>query len=105
MQPRDAAHINRILTAALDKKGLDPVALDYHASKHVLLPLGGSYAAQHDPDSFSGLVGMLTGAQGFINANGGIAGAPTRLGDANIDVVSRIAAARSFPRRVLRGVR
>ncbi len=35
MQPRDAAHINRILTAALDKKGLDPVALDVHAVSSV----------------------------------------------------------------------
>jgi hypothetical protein len=85
--------------------GLDPVALDYYASKHVLLPLGGSYAAQHDPDRFSGLAGMLSGAQGFINANGGIAGVPARLGDANIEVVPRNAAAWTFPRRVLRGVR
>jgi uncharacterized protein (DUF362 family) len=85
--------------------GLDPVALDYYAGKHVLVPLGGTYAAQHDPDRFSGLVGMLTGAQGFINANGGIAGVPARIGDANIDLVTRNASARRFPRRVLRGVR
>lgn len=98
--PPETTHRSNVLLA-----GLDPVALDYHASKHVLLPLGGSYAGQHDPDAFSGLIGMVTGAQGFINANGGIEGAPTRLGDANIEVLSRMAAARGFPRRVLRGVR
>ena len=85
--------------------GLDPVALDYNASKHVLMPLGGSYVGQHDPDHFSGLVGMLTGAQGFINANGGVAGNPVRLGDANIEVIARNALGSTFPRRVLRGVR
>lgn len=68
--------------------GLDPVALDYHAARHVLLPLGGSQAAQHDPDSFSGLVSLLKGAQDFINANGGIHGVPTRQGDANIQLIS-----------------
>jgi hypothetical protein len=98
--PPETTHRSNVLLA-----GLDPVALDYHASKHVLLPLGGSYAGQHDPDTYSGLIGMLTGAQGFINANGGIAGTPTRLGDANIEVVSRMAGARGFPRRVLRAIR
>jgi uncharacterized protein (DUF362 family) len=85
--------------------GLDPVALDYYASKHVLLALGGSNGWQHDPDRFAGLVDMLAGAQGFINANGGVAGVPARVGDANIEVLSRNVAARGFPRRVLRGVR
>ena len=84
--------------------GLDPVALDYHASKHVLLPLGGTYAGQHDPDRFSGLVGMLTGAQDFINGSGGLAGVPARQGDENIEVLSRSAVPFRFPRRVLRRV-
>ncbi len=68
--------------------GIDPVALDYYASKHVLLPLGGYNAQQHDPDSFSGLINHLTGARDFINANGGIGGEPTNLGDDNIEVIS-----------------
>ena len=68
--------------------GNDPVALDYYGSKHVLLPLGGSRAYRHDPDSSPGLINHLTGAQGFINANGGIGGEPTRMGDDNIEVVS-----------------
>ncbi len=68
--------------------GLDPVALDYYASKHILLPLGGSRAQEHNPDSFSGLINHLHGAQDFINANGGIGGEPTHVGDANIEVIS-----------------
>jgi hypothetical protein len=68
--------------------GIDPVALDYYGSKHVLLPLGGSRAHEHDPDSFPGLIDHLTGAQDFINADGGIGGEPTRMGDDNIEVFS-----------------
>jgi hypothetical protein len=68
--------------------GTDPVALDYYGSKHVLLPLGGSRAHEHDPDSFPGLINHLTGAQDFINANGGIGGEPTRMGDDNIEEFS-----------------
>lgn len=95
--PPETTHRSNVLLA-----GLDPVALDYHGSRHVLLPLGGGYADEHDPDRFSGLTGMLSGAQGFINANGGIAGVPTRQGDDSIEVVARSAVADRFPRRVLR---
>jgi hypothetical protein len=85
--------------------GVDPVALDYHASKHVLLPLGGGFAGQHDPDRFAGLVNMLDGAQSFLNATGGVAGSPAVQGDANIDVIARTAPQAAFPRRVLRRAR
>jgi uncharacterized protein (DUF362 family) len=66
--------------------GIDPVALDYYASKHVLLPLGGKLENQHDPDSFSGLINHLSGALNFINANGGIGGEDVHMGDENIEV-------------------
>jgi hypothetical protein len=66
--------------------GLDPVALDYYASKHILYPLGGSYAHEHNPDSFAGLINHLSGARDSINAYGGIGGEDVRLGDENIDV-------------------
>jgi hypothetical protein len=72
--------------------GYDPVALDYYGSKHILLPLGGDRAEEHDPDSFPGLINHLTGARDFINSHGGIKGEPTRLGDDNIQVISRSAA-------------
>jgi len=68
--------------------GIDPVALDYYASKHVLLPLGGNGAQEHDPDSFAGLSNHLIGARDFINAHGGIKGKPAVLGDNNIEVIS-----------------
>lgn len=69
--------------------GLDPVAMDYYASKHILLPLGGSLRTRHDPDEYSGLSSMLSGARHFINTNGGIGGSPAQSGDANIEVVTR----------------
>ncbi len=81
--PPEATRRTNILLA-----GTDPVALDYYASKHVLLPLGGSRAHEHDPDSFSGLINHLTGARDFINANGGIGGEPALMGDDNIEVIS-----------------
>lgn len=71
--------------------GVDPVALDYYGSKHILYPLGGNRAQYHNPDSYSGLINHLTGARDFINANGGIGGEPTRLGDNNIEVIARSA--------------
>ncbi len=71
--------------------GMDPVALDYYASKHVLLPVGGDRAHMHNPDSFLGLFNHLGGAQSFINANGGIDGLPAVQGDENIEVVARSA--------------
>jgi uncharacterized protein (DUF362 family) len=72
--------------------GTDPVALDYHASKHVLLPAGGSRAHMHNPDSFAGLIHHLGGAQTAINNNGGITGLPAVQGDENIEVITRSAA-------------
>jgi len=77
--------------------GTDPVALDYYASKHILFPLGGSKAYEHDPDSFPGLINHLTGARDFINDHGGIRGEPTRLGDDNIEVISTSASQEPFP--------
>ncbi len=68
--------------------GIDPVAMDYYASKHVLLPLGGKFESQHNPDTFSGLINHLGGALDFINANGGIGGQDVHLGDENIALFS-----------------
>lgn len=68
--------------------GIDPVALDYYGSKNVLSPVGGDRAHMHDPDSFQGLIGHLTGARDFINANGGIQGKPVHMADSSIEVVS-----------------
>ena len=68
--------------------GIDPVALDYYAAKHIMLPLGGAIAREHNPDSSSGLMNLLEGARDFINANGGIGGRLASLGDENIEVIT-----------------
>lgn len=67
--------------------GHDPVALDYHANKHILLPLGGENAANHDPDGNPRLVSVYAQAQATINGAGGIRGRRVQSGDENIDVV------------------
>lgn len=67
--------------------GFDPVALDYHASKHILFPLGGAFENEHNPDSYPGLINLLNGAIEFINNNGGIRGKPVQKGDENIAVL------------------
>jgi hypothetical protein len=71
--------------------GMDPVAIDYYASKNVLLPLGGASSRDHDPDSSGGLKAHLEGARDFINANGGIGGQTSNSGDENIEVISATA--------------
>ena len=68
--------------------GHDPVALDYHANKHILLPLGGNSAGSHDPDNNSRLVSVYTQAQEVINAAGGIRGRKVRTGDDQIRVIA-----------------
>ena len=68
--------------------GIDPVALDYYAAKHIMLPLGGARASEHDPDSFSGLINHLEGARDFVDAHGGIGGRPASLGDGDIEVIT-----------------
>lgn len=71
--------------------GLDPVALDYYTSKHILYPIGGSKQSRHNPDTHSGLINHLTGAQDYINTHGGIRGESVNQGDANIEVITRVA--------------
>ena len=64
--------------------GLDPVAIDYYAAKHILYPLGGSQQSRHHPDTYSGLTRDLGQAETWINTHGGEA----NQGDANIDVIA-----------------
>jgi len=67
--------------------GHDPIALDYHACKHILLPLGGANAAGHDPDRNPRWRSVYAQAQDTLNAAGGIGGRRVQLGDANIQVI------------------
>ena len=68
--------------------GHDPIAIDYHANKHILFPLGGNNAASHDPDNNPRLVSVYKQAQDTINDAGGINGKMTQSGDDNIQLVS-----------------
>ena len=71
--------------------GHDPVAIDYHANKHILLPLGGNNAANHDPDRNPRLASVYRQAQETINAMGGVRGHKSKMGDENIEVISESA--------------
>jgi hypothetical protein len=68
--------------------GHDPLAIDYHANKHILLPLGGNSASAHDPDNNPRLVNVYKQAQDTINGAGGIRGKRVHTGDRNIQVIS-----------------
>lgn len=68
--------------------GHDPLALDYHANRHILLPLGGNSAEAHDPDNNPRLVTVYTQAKETINAAGGIRGRRVNADAAHIEVVS-----------------
>ncbi|MFZ2023873.1 MAG: DUF362 domain-containing protein [Terracidiphilus sp.] len=67
--------------------GHDPLAIDYHASKHILLPLGGNSAAAHDPDNNPRLVRVYNDAETDMNRAGGIRGKGVHTGDQNIQVL------------------
>ena len=83
--------------------GVDPVALDYYSSKHILYPLGGPYQSRHNPDADPGLSNHLSDAQDFINASGGIKGEPARRGEENIEVLSVSAGGESAGSRDIGG--
>jgi hypothetical protein len=68
--------------------GQDPVAIDYHANKHILLPLGGNSAVSHDPDNNPRLVSVYKQAQETINEAGGIRGQKVQTGDDNIRLIT-----------------
>lgn len=68
--------------------GHDPLAIDYHANKHILLPLGGNSAASHDPDKNPRLASVYQQAQAEINRAGGIRGHQVHTGDASIHIAS-----------------
>jgi hypothetical protein len=71
--------------------GHDPLAIDYHASKHILLPLGGENAKAHDPDNNSRLVSVYKDAQAEINRAGGIRGHKAQTSADNIQLITTYA--------------
>lgn len=52
--------------------GRNPLAIDYHANRYSLLPLGASSAAAHDPDNTFRIVLVYRRAEASINAAGGV---------------------------------
>ena len=64
---------------------VDPVALDYWASKYLLYPIDRN--EEHHPDRFPGLRDSLIQARDTINDRGGIWGQEAVLGDEPINVV------------------
>jgi hypothetical protein len=68
--------------------GHDPLAIDDHANRHILLPLGGENAANHDPDNNPRLVSVYKQAQDTMNAAGGIRGHKVQMGDSNIQLIA-----------------
>jgi hypothetical protein len=68
--------------------GHDPIAIDYHANKRILLPLGGASAAAHDPDNNPRLASVYAEARDVINAGGGVGGRKVQTGENNIRVMA-----------------
>jgi hypothetical protein len=68
--------------------GHDPLAIDDHANRHILLPLGGDNAARHDPDTNPRLISVYRQAQETINSAGGIHGRKVQTGDSNIQLLT-----------------
>jgi hypothetical protein len=67
--------------------GHDPVAMDYHANKHILLPLRGNSAASHDPDNNPRLASVYAQARDILNAAGGIRGQMAQTDEENVLVI------------------
>jgi hypothetical protein len=68
--------------------GHDPLAIDYHANKHILLPLGGATAEAHDPDNNPRLISVYKQAEETINNAGGVRGRKVWTGDDNIRLIA-----------------
>ena len=92
--PQNVTHrANRLLA------GFDPVALDYHAGKHILFAWDGN--SYHNPDSSVDYQAFLTQARDRINTNGGIHGQPVTFNEASFNVVPGDASAMPDPPREL----
>jgi len=68
--------------------GVDPLAIDSHASKRILVPLGGKNAAAHDLGNNPRLGSVYRQAQDVINRAGGIRGSAVHLGEEGVAVIA-----------------
>ena len=78
--PENTTRLDQLLAS------LDPVALDYWASKHLLYPIDGN--EEHHPDGYQPLRSYLTQVRDLVNAGGGISGREITLDESLIDVYS-----------------
>jgi uncharacterized protein (DUF362 family) len=76
-------------TTRLDQllASVDPIALDYWASKHLLYPIDNNI--EHHPDKFDPLREYLIDARDVINSKGGISGQKVSLDESEIEVLSK----------------
>jgi len=80
--PENTTRLDQLLAS------LDPVALDYWASKHLLYPIDGN--EEHNPDEYQPLRSYLTRVRDLVNAGGGISGHEVTLDESLIDVYSSV---------------
>jgi hypothetical protein len=78
--PESTTRLNNLLAS------VDPVALDYWASKHLLYPIDGN--EEHHPDKYLALRNYLSQTCDIINAEGGISGRETYLDEDHINIHS-----------------
>ncbi len=77
---KDTTRLNQLLAS------IDPVALDYWATKHLLYPIDNN--EEHNPDRFAVLQNHLVQAQDVINSAGGIRGHKVTPDESDINVIS-----------------
>ena len=78
--PENTSRLDQLLAS------IDPVALDYWATKYLLYPIDNN--DEHHPDKFMVLRDHLIQAQNVINSEGGINGRKVTLNESNINVLS-----------------
>jgi uncharacterized protein (DUF362 family) len=76
--PENTTRLNQLLSS------IDPVALDYWASKHLLYPIDKN--REHHPDKFDILRDHLIQASDVINSKGGVYGQTVTLDESKIHV-------------------
>ena len=76
--PENTTRLDQLLAS------IDPVALDYWASKHLLYPIDNN--DEHHPDKFTVLRNHLTQAKDLVSSEGGINGHKVTLNESEINV-------------------
>ena len=78
--PKNTTRLNKLLAS------IDPVALDYWASKHLLHPIDRN--EEHHPDKYPPLGNYLTQVRDLINSERGIFGHKVTLDETQMDIYS-----------------